>query len=109
MKSTTNELVRLAKWRKRQVRRVLWPRLQDIVALRRDLDEDFVIVTPGIRSAAEHVKDDQKRTLSAFEAIQAGADYIVVGRPIRQAKDPLAACRQIIQEITDGLARQNRT
>ncbi len=82
---------------------------QDIAALRRDLGNDFVIVTPGIRSADEPVKDDQKRTLSAFEAIQAGADYIVVGRPIRKAKDPLAACRQIVQEISDGMAQRNRT
>lgn len=81
---------------------------QDIAGLRRDLGRDFVIVTPGIRSAAEKVPDDQKRTLSATEAIQNGADYIVVGRPIRQAKDPLAACRQIIQEIADGQALQNR-
>jgi orotidine-5'-phosphate decarboxylase len=81
---------------------------RDIVALRRDLGEDFVIVTPGIRSAAEPVKDDQKRTLSAFEAIQTGADYIVVGRPIRQAGDPLAACRGIVAEIADGLAARNR-
>lgn len=80
----------------------------DIVALRRDLGENFVIVTPGIRSSADPVKDDQKRTLSAFEAIQAGADYIVVGRPIRQAKDPLEACRRIISEIEDGLAAQIR-
>ena len=82
---------------------------QDIVTLRRDLGEDFVIVTPGIRSAEEPVKDDQKRTLSAFEAIQTGADYIVVGRPIRQAKDPMEACRRIIQEIADGMTAQNRT
>lgn len=80
---------------------------QDIEALRRDMGGDFIIVTPGIRSSAESVKDDQKRTLSAFEAVKAGADYIVVGRPIRQAKDPLAACRQIVQEIADGLAARN--
>jgi orotidine-5'-phosphate decarboxylase len=82
---------------------------QDIVTLRRNLGEDFVIVTPGIRSTAQTAKDDQKRTLSALEAIQAGADYIVVGRPIRQAKDPLEACHRIIREIADGLAARNRT
>jgi orotidine-5'-phosphate decarboxylase len=65
-------------------------------------------VTPGIRSADEQVSDDQKRTLSAFEAIQAGADYIVVGRPIRQAREPQEACRRIIREIADGLACQSR-
>jgi len=108
--TTTNELVlRLAEMAQKAGASGVVASPQDIVALRQDLGEDFVIVTPGIRSAAEPVKDDQKRTLSALEAIQAGADYIVVGRPIRQAKDPLAACRHIIQEITDGLAYQNRT
>jgi len=79
---------------------------QDIEMLRKKIGDDFVIVTPGIRSAAEANKDDQKRTLSAYEAVKAGADYIVVGRPIRQAKDPLEACRQMVQEITAGLAER---
>jgi orotidine-5'-phosphate decarboxylase len=77
---------------------------QDIAALRRDLGDDFIIVTPGIRSSLETVKDDQKRTLSALEAVKAGADYIVVGRPIRQAADPLAVCRGLVQEIAAGMA-----
>ncbi len=77
---------------------------QDIAALRADFGDKFIIVVPGIRNAGETVKDDQKRTMSAFEALKIGADYIVVGRPIRQAKDPLEACRQIVREIADGLA-----
>ena len=77
---------------------------QDIVRLREAYGPEFVIVTPGIRSAAEPVKDDQKRTLSAGEAIKAGADYIVVGRPIRASANPLDACRQIVLEIAEGLA-----
>lgn len=81
---------------------------RDILALRRALGDDFLIVTPGIRASDEKVADDQKRTLSAFEAISAGADYIVVGRPIRQAQDPLEACRRIIREIADGLEARNR-
>ena len=52
----------------------------------------------------ETKKDDQKRTLSAYEAVKTGADYIVVGRPIREATAPLDACRQIVQEIAAGLA-----
>ena len=77
---------------------------QDIAVLRKNFGNEFIIVTPGIRSAAETKKDDQKRTLSAYEAVKMGADYIVVGRPIREAKEPVEACRKIIQEITAGLA-----
>lgn len=106
---TTDELVlRLAKMAQKSGASGVVASPRDVVALRRDLGEDFVIVTPGIRSAAEPVKDDQKRTLSAFEAIQAGADYIVVGRPIRQAADPLTACDRIIEEIAGGLASRIR-
>jgi orotidine-5'-phosphate decarboxylase len=77
---------------------------QDIAMLKENLGDKFVIVTPGIRSATETKKDDQKRTLSAYEAVKTGADYIVVGRPIREAQDPLDVCRQIVQEIDAGLA-----
>jgi orotidine-5'-phosphate decarboxylase len=76
---------------------------QDIAELRSRLGKNFIIVTPGIRSSLETVKDDQKRTLSALEAVKLGADYIVVGRPIRQAADPQAACRNIVQEIATGM------
>lgn len=76
----------------------------DIAALRAQLGNDFVLVTPGIRSSQDKVLDDQKRTLSAQEAVKLGADYIVVGRPIRKASDPLAACRLIVQEIAAGMA-----
>jgi orotidine-5'-phosphate decarboxylase len=72
--------------------------------LRAGLGNDFIIVTPGIRNPGEAVKDDQKRTLSASEAIRSGADYIVVGRPIRTAKDPLEACRHFVCEIAEGMA-----
>lgn len=108
-KCTANDLVlRLAKMAKEAGASGVVASPQDIIALRRELGEDFIIVTPGIRSADQPIKDDQKRTLSAFEAIQTGADYIVVGRPIRQAKDPRDACRLIIQEIAGGLAAKNR-
>ena len=101
----TNELVlHLAKMAHRAGVSGVVSSAQDIAVLRANLDDKFVIVTPGIRDAGEEVKDDQKRTLSAYEAIKAGADYIVVGRPIRKAKDPLAACLKINQEITAGLA-----
>jgi orotidine-5'-phosphate decarboxylase len=77
---------------------------QDISLLRANFGDKFIIVTPGIRSAGAATKDDQKRTLSAYEAVKTGADYIVVGRPIREALDPLEACCEIVQEIAEGLA-----
>lgn len=75
---------------------------RDILSLRRTLGEDFLIVTPGIRASDEKVADDQKERSALLKRFSAGADYIVVGRPIRQAQDPLEACRRIIREIADG-------
>ena len=57
------------------------------------------IISPGIRGK-ENVSNDQKRTLSAKEAIEAGADILVVGRPITDAKDPAKAAENIYSEIT---------
>jgi orotidine-5'-phosphate decarboxylase len=60
--------------------------------------ERFVVVTPGIRPAGADLFD-QKRVTTPGEAMLAGADYIVVGRPILSAEDPAAAARQIIAEM----------
>jgi orotidine-5'-phosphate decarboxylase len=65
--------------------------------LRRELGERFLIVVPGIRPVAN--VDDQKRTVDVEQAFQNGADYIVVGRPIRSAPDRAAAARGIQQRI----------
>jgi orotidine-5'-phosphate decarboxylase len=67
--------------------------------LRRALGPEATLVTPGIRSSGDAGKDDQKRTMSAAEAIAAGASWVVVGRPIRDAANPLAAARAITAEI----------
>ncbi len=75
---------------------------REIKIIRESCGRDFLIVTPGIRAEGE-VVDDQTRTMTAREAIRAGADYIVVGRPILKAKDPLLAVENIIKEIEDGL------
>lgn len=81
---------------------------QDIAAIRDGCGRDFLIVTPGIRSAETVRDDDQKRTLTAEEAIRGGADYLVVGRPIRMADDPVFAAEQMIGEISAGLRMRER-
>ena len=62
--------------------------------LRNQLGDNFLIVVPGIRPV-RNTADDQKRTVDIEEAFLKGADYIVVGRPIREAKDPLLAARDM--------------
>lgn len=70
----------------------------EIAAIRAACGGDFVIVTPGIRPAGSDA-GDQKRTLTPREAIAAGADYIVVGRPITSAHDRRAAAQRIVDEL----------
>jgi orotidine-5'-phosphate decarboxylase len=70
---------------------------QEIRALRLGLGRPWVIVTPGIRPAAR--EDDQARTATPGAAVRAGADYLVVGRPITAVADPVAAARAILAEI----------
>ena len=72
----------------------------ELPRLRKQRGSDFLIVTPGIRKHAQN--DDQTRTLSAQEAIQAGASYLVVGRPIIEAKDPRKAAEIICEEMDDA-------
>ena len=72
---------------------------KEIGAIRKRCGEKFLIVTPGIRLPSEK-KDDQKRTLSPKEAIQTGANYLVIGRPIKDAKDPIAAVQKIVEDIS---------
>ena len=61
---------------------------------------DFLAVTPGIRPAREGTSsDDQARITTPAQAVQNGADYLVIGRPIRDADDPRAAARRIAEEI----------
>ena len=75
---------------------------QEAAIIRQQSATDFLIVTPGIRGAGSAV-NDQKRTMNAREALMAGADYLVVGRPIRDAVDPRQAAIQLQSEITDAL------
>lgn len=66
--------------------------------IREECGPDFWIVTPGIRPAA--TADDQKRTVTPREAAEAGANHLVVGRPVVQADDPPAAIRSILEELS---------
>jgi len=70
--------------------------------LREKIKKEFLIVTPGIR-ANSAVKDDQKRTATVNEAIRAGSDFLVIGRPIIKAKDPLKVAKLISDQIADIL------
>jgi len=70
----------------------------ELSILRKHLDEDFLLVTPGIRSS-ELEKDDQKRISTASEALSNGADYIVIGREISNEIDPSEKIRQILETV----------
>jgi orotidine-5'-phosphate decarboxylase len=73
----------------------------EVARIRRECGRKFLIVTPGVRPAKAAL-DDQKRVMTPEAAIRAGADYLVVGAPIRDAKDPVAACRAIVAEMERG-------
>jgi len=70
----------------------------EIAPLRVNLGKPWVIVTPGIRLASH--RDDQLRTATPRAAVSAGADYVVVGRPITAAADPAAAAGKILEDLT---------
>jgi orotidine-5'-phosphate decarboxylase len=72
----------------------------EVSLLRAQLPADIQLVTPGIRPVGESGGDDQKRVMTPAEAARAGASYIVVGRPILKAKDPAAAARSILAELS---------
>jgi orotidine-5'-phosphate decarboxylase len=84
---------------------------QEIHGIRRACGKDFLIVVPGIRPVAgggpaggrKRKVDDQARIATPAEAIRAGADYLVIGRPITAAPDPEAAARTILEEISSAL------
>jgi orotidine-5'-phosphate decarboxylase len=86
---------------------------REVQAIRRACGKDFLIVVPGIRPALgdgpaggrKRKTDDQARIATPAEAIRAGADYLVIGRPITGAPDPETAARAILDEISSALPR----
>jgi orotidine-5'-phosphate decarboxylase len=71
---------------------------QEVELIRAACGNDFLVVTPGVRPSFA-ATNDQKRIMTPAEAVRAGADYLVIGRPISAAADPLKAAEAIVEEI----------
>jgi orotidine-5'-phosphate decarboxylase len=74
---------------------------QEVCVIRKACGRSFIIVTPGIRPA-EGKRNDQQRVMTPGDAVRAGVDYIVVGRPILEAQDPVGAARAIVADMEKG-------
>jgi orotidine-5'-phosphate decarboxylase len=72
----------------------------EITGLRKQCGDDFTLVVPGIRPAGHNGGDDQKRIMTPAEAAGKGADYLVIGRPITEAKHPAEAAARIAESIS---------
>jgi orotidine-5'-phosphate decarboxylase len=79
---------------------------KEAAPVRERLGQDFLLVTPGVRPAGTATKD-QKRVMTPRDAIDAGADYLVIGRPITAASDPLQALADIEKDMPFFASRQN--
>lgn len=77
----------------------------EVEMIKNRLGDDFLAVTPGIRPTWDvPAEDDQKRVVTPAEAVRKGSNYLVIGRPIRDAKDPKNAARRIAAEIETALS-----
>ncbi|WP_445766617.1 orotidine-5'-phosphate decarboxylase [Rheinheimera sp.] len=74
---------------------------QEATLLKQQFGKDFMLVTPGIRPASS-APDDQRRVMTPVQALHAGVDYMVIGRPITKAAQPLDALHAIVQELTNA-------
>ncbi len=82
---------------------------KEVGKIRQACGPDFLLIVPGIRPQWEGIStDDQARVSTPEQAIKDGADYIVVGRPIRNAIDPKEAAQKIVKEIEQGLVFSDR-
>jgi orotidine-5'-phosphate decarboxylase len=79
----------------------------EVERLKSEIGGKLVCVTPGIRPVDNRSESDQKRVMTPAAAIRAGADYLVVGRPIRDAAEPRAAAQAIQAEIAEALKTKN--
>lgn len=78
----------------------------EVDRVKKELGSDFIVVTPGIRPAwSLKETDDQKRIITPYEAAKRGADYIVVGRPIRTAEKPIEAAQKVLDELEGAISQ----
>ncbi len=96
--SVQAQVLRLARLARASGIRGLVASAHEARELRRELGDDFAIVTPGVRPAGA-AKGDQARVVTPADALRAGASHIVVGRPISEAPDPAKAVREILREL----------
>jgi orotidine-5'-phosphate decarboxylase len=81
---------------------------REVRMIKKTFGRDFIAVTPGIRPLWEDMEsNDQKRVATPAEAIENGSDYLVIGRPIRDAENPKEAARRIAEEIDSALSLDN--
>ncbi len=96
--SVENQVLKLAKLTQQAGLHGVVCSAQEAALLKQHLKNDFLLVTPGIRPATASL-DDQSRVLTPAQAIMMGASYLVVGRPITQAENPIKVLEAIVQEI----------
>ncbi len=75
----------------------------EVKMIKETFGNDFFAITPGIRPAWEAGNDDQRRIVTPADAVKNGSDYLVIGRPIRDAEDPAAAAKRVADEIESVL------
>jgi orotidine-5'-phosphate decarboxylase len=106
-RSIQREVVHLARLARRAGVHGVVASPQEIKTLRRAVRGEFVILTPGVRPLWAD-KDDQKRVMTPGEAVRAGADYIVVGRPVLKAGDRMTAVEKILEEMNSQKTNERR-
>jgi orotidine-5'-phosphate decarboxylase len=97
----TDQVVRLALLTKEAAMDGVVASPQEVPVIRKACGRSFVIVTPGIRPS-DGKRNDQQRVMTPHDAVRGGVDYIVVGRPILEARDPIEAARAIIADMEQG-------
>ena len=100
-KNINNLVKKFAKYAKKNKLDGLVCSPNEIEAVRKEVGQEMLLVVPGIRLEKNSLekKDDQKRTLNPKEAIRLGADYLVIGRPIVESKNPLKTIKEINRSI----------